>query len=157
MAIATTNALELDITGQITKRMQDWRVSFEAKDVDAIMSFYADGDAFSAFDLMPPIEFRGGEMWRQNWVDFFQTFEGPLQVEFSNLEVIASPDLSIARLMVRLTGSMNGQSSDMWVRSTNCFRLIGGEWLMVHDHVSMPLDFATGKSLMHLTPTKPFG
>ncbi|MFD3375784.1 MULTISPECIES: YybH family protein [unclassified Streptomyces] len=142
---------------QIRQRMEDWRTSFEAKDVDGMMSFYADGDAFSAFDLMPPIEFRGGDMWRQNWVGFFAAWEGALHLEFSNVEVHASHDLAIVRLLVRLVGTMEGQKFDLWVRTTNCFRRIDGEWLMIHDHVSVPLDFATGQSLMNLSPAKPFG
>ncbi|PRX50071.1 ketosteroid isomerase-like protein [Prauserella shujinwangii] len=145
------------IEQEIRQRMQDWKASFAAKDVDAMMSFYADGDAFSAFDLMPPIEFRGGDMWRENWVSFFTAFQGPLNLEFSSMEVHAADELAVARVFVRLVGVMNGQDTDMWVRTTNCFRRIDGRWLMIHDHVSVPLDFATGRPLTHLTPEKPFG
>jgi ketosteroid isomerase-like protein len=146
-----------DVDRQIRQRMQDWKDAFEAKDVDAMMSFYAEGDAFSAFDLMPPIEFRGGTVWRDNWVGFFTAFTGPLRLEFAGLEVHSSDQLAVARVFVRLDGTMNGQATDMWVRTTNCFRLIDGQWLMVHDHVSMPTDFATGRTLTHLTPEKPNG
>ncbi|MFI5937931.1 YybH family protein [Actinoplanes sp. NPDC051494] len=146
-----------DIDRQIRQRMQEWKDAFEAKDVDAMMSFYSDGDAFSAFDLMPPIEFRGGTGWRDNWAGFFAAFAGPLRLEFAGLEVHSSDQLAVARVFVRLDGTMNGQDTDMWVRTTNCFRLIDGRWLMFHDHVSMPVDFATGRTVMHLSPEKPFG
>jgi ketosteroid isomerase-like protein len=139
-------------TEQIKRRMQDWKRTFEAKDVEGMMTFYAEGQAFSAFDLMPPIEFRGGEQWRQGWGNFFGAFDGPLGLEFSGLEVHANDDLAFARLFIRLQGVMNGQDTDMWVRTTNCFRLIAGQWLMVHDHVSMPTDFATGQTLTNLKP-----
>jgi ketosteroid isomerase-like protein len=145
------------IEQKILQRMQDWKTSLEAKDVDAMMSFYTDGDAFSAFDLMPPIEFRGGDMWRENWVAFFAAFQGPLTLEFSNMEVHAADELAVARVFVRIVGVMNSQDTDMWVRTTNCFRFVDGQWLMFHDHVSVPLDFSTGRSLTHLTPKKPFG
>ena len=142
---------------EILQRMQDWKSAFEAKDVDAMMSFYADGDAFSAFDLMPPIEFHGGDMWRDGWVAFFTAFQGPLRLEFSGMRVHAADELAVARVFVRLVGTFNGQATDMWVRTTNCFQLIDGQWLMVHDHVSVPTDFATGRSLTDLTPDKPYG
>ncbi|WP_424187882.1 YybH family protein [Actinokineospora sp. G85] len=153
--MTTTQASRLE--QEVLQRMRDWKTSFAAKDVDAMMSFYADGDAFSAFDLMPPIEFRGGDMWRAGWVAFFAAFQGPLSLEFSGMEVHASDELAVARVFVRLVGVLNGQDTDMWVRTTNCFRRIDGRWLMFHDHVSVPLDFATGRSLTHLTPEKPFG
>lgn len=60
-----------DTIEQIAQVMERWKEAFEAKDVDGMMSFYAAGTEFSAFDLMPPIEFKGGEMWRDNWVAFF--------------------------------------------------------------------------------------
>lgn len=148
------NTTQTTVEHDVRQRMQDWKAAFEAKDVDAMMAFYADGDAFSAFDLMPPIEFRGGPMWRDGWVAFFTAFEGPLTLEFSGLEVYGSDDLAFARLFIRLVGVMNGHDTDMWVRTTNCFRLLDGRWLMIHDHVSVPLDFATGRALTHLTPGK---
>ncbi|GGP64850.1 nuclear transport factor 2 family protein [Saccharothrix coeruleofusca] len=142
---------------ELALRMEQWRKTFEAKDVEGMMSFYADGEAFSAFDLMPPIEFRGGEMWRRNWVDFFAAWRGPLRLDFADVEVHASTDLGFARLLVRLVGTMNGQEVDLWVRTTNCFRRVDGQWLMIHDHVSVPLDFATGRALTTLSPSKPMG
>ena len=52
---------------------------------------------------------------------------------------------------------MYGQEVDLWTRVTNCFRRIDGEWLMIHDHVSVPIDLATGKALLNLSPAKPLG
>ncbi len=146
-----------DLEQQVLQRMQDWKKTFESKDVDGMMSFYADGESFSAFDLMPPIEFRGGDMWRLNWETFFAAWTGTPALTFSDVEVYASGDLSFVRLLCRLEGTMSGQALDLWVRQTNCFRLLDGQWLMIHDHVSMPTDFATGQSLMNLSPDKPFG
>ncbi|KOG91958.1 hypothetical protein ADK38_00320 [Streptomyces varsoviensis] len=131
--------------------MQEWKKAFESKDVDSIMAFYAP-EGFTAFDLMPPFHFEGGEMWRKNWVDFYEAFDGPIELELADLRVDAQADLAIARCAVRMAGTMFGRPMDSWVRTTNCFRRVEGEWLMIHDHVSWPIDFATGKALMDLTP-----
>lgn len=154
--MATTTPVD-DLNEQIVQRMQDWKKAFEAKDVDGMMSFYAEGEAFSAFDLMPPIEFHGGDMWRENWVNFFAAWQGELRLEFDALEVHATDDLAFVRSFVRLVGTMYGEQVDLWTRVTNCFRLIDGEWLMIHDHVSVPIDFATGRALLNLSPAQPFG
>ncbi len=139
----------------IRERMDQWRAAFEAKEVDAVMAFYEDGHAFSAFDLMPPIEFRGGEQWRQNWIDFFAAWQGNPALEFADVEVHASGTLGVVRLLCRLTGVMGGREIDLWVRQTNCFRSVDGDWLMFHDHVSVPVDVATGEALMDLSPGQP--
>jgi ketosteroid isomerase-like protein len=115
------------------------------------MSFYAP-EGFTAFDLMPPFEFGGGDEWRANWEIFYEAFEGPIVCELADLLVYVKEDMAVARAAVHMVGTMYAQSMDTWVRSTNCFRLIGGEWLMFHDHVSWPIDFATGTAMMDLTP-----
>ena len=38
-----------------------------------------------------------------------------------------------------------GQQSDMWLRYTGGLRKMNGNWLIVHDHVSVPVDFERGK------------
>ena len=116
-----------------------------------MMTFYAP-EGFTAFDLMPPLEFSGGPMWRENWVTFFGAFDGSVRLDVSDLEIHTGGDLAFMRAFVRLRGVMYGAALDTWVRQTNCFRLIDGTWLMIHDHVSWPTDFATGRSLMNLVP-----
>jgi len=46
----------------------------------------------------------------------------------------------------------NGQPSDMWLRATSGLRKMNGKWLIVHDHVSVPIDFETGKAVLELKP-----
>ncbi|MGW0574311.1 YybH family protein [Streptomyces tauricus] len=149
MKVNSTALSSLD--EEIRTRMQDWKEAFESKDVDSIMAFYAP-EGFTAFDLMPPFQFEGGEMWRKNWVNFYEAFDGPIELELADLRVYAQADLAIARCAVRLDGTMFGHHMDSWVRTTNCFQRIEGEWLMIHDHVSWPTDFATDKALKDLTP-----
>ncbi|WP_159029896.1 YybH family protein [Streptomyces marincola] len=136
---------------QVRRRMLEWKETFEAKDVEGMMAFYAP-EGFTGFDLMPPLEFRGGEMWRRNWIGFLGAFEGSPGLEFRDLQVFASGDLSFVRTFTRIFGTMGGSPIDMWVRQTNCFRLVDGEWLMIHDHVSVPADLATGRALTELAP-----
>jgi ketosteroid isomerase-like protein len=40
---------------------------------------------------------------------------------------------------------MKGQPIDMVVRVTDGYRKVDGNWLIAHEHVSVPVDFATGK------------
>jgi ketosteroid isomerase-like protein len=52
-----------------------------------------------------------------------------------------------------MSGAMNnGTKIGYWLRWTACFRRIDGAWLIEHDHVSVPTDFATGRSKLDLEP-----
>jgi len=45
-----------------------------------------------------------------------------------------------------------GQKTDVWLRATSGVRKVDGKWLIVHDHISVPADFETGKALLELKP-----
>jgi ketosteroid isomerase-like protein len=52
-----------------------------------------------------------------------------------------------------LSGTLKGgHKLDMWVRFTECYRKTNGHWLAIHDHVSVPADFDSGKAVMDLKP-----
>ena len=71
-----------------------------------MMSFYALGDELVAFDLMPPIQFVGEKMWRDNWINFFDQFEGNPVLETRVVKVYSSGDTAFIYGFTRLTGSM---------------------------------------------------
>ncbi|MEM1338702.1 MAG: nuclear transport factor 2 family protein [Bacteroidota bacterium] len=134
----------------ILEKREQWRKTFEAKSVEDIMKYYAP-DILS-YDLMAPIQFEGEAMWRDNWVNFFDTFND-IELTFEDLTVFQSGDLATIRGLTRLQCSTaDGGTIDMWSRETNVMRKINGEWLIVHDHVSVPMDFVTGQALTDLKP-----
>lgn len=142
----------------VAARRNAWRETFERQDVDGMMSFYV--PEIYSYDLMAAPEadglklaFDGEAIWRRNWVAFFDMFEDDLEVTIENLTVYQSGDIATVRGLTRLQGTMtSGQYVDMWSRETNVLRRIDGAWLVVHDHVSVPMDFATGQALTTLSP-----
>ena len=46
----------------------------------------------------------------------------------------------------------NGTRTDLWLRWTAGLRKIDGVWLIAHDQVSVPVDFASGRALFDLQP-----
>jgi ketosteroid isomerase-like protein len=53
----------------------------------------------------------------------------------------------------RVSGTLkNGQRSGFGLRWATCFRKIDGNWLIAHDHVSVPLDLESGSALLDLEP-----
>jgi ketosteroid isomerase-like protein len=75
-------------------------------------------------------------------------FQRPVGYEVRDLEVTLGGDVAFAHGFGRLSGTLrNGTTTaGFWVRYTVCFRKIDGEWLIVHDHVSVPMDVESGKA-----------
>lgn len=147
-----------EVAREVASQRNAWREMFERQDVDGMMSFYVP-DIYT-YDLMAAPEpdglklaFDGEAIWRQNWVTFFEMFEDDLKVTIDDLTVYQSGDIATVRGLTRLQGTLiSGQYVDMWARETNVLRRVNGTWLIVHDHVSVPIDFASGQALMSLKP-----
>lgn len=138
---------------EIRHLLDRWETAFERKDVEGVMSIYAPGDALIAYDLVAPLQYRGAAAYRRDYADFFAQFDGPLTVEHRDEHVEIGADVAIAYGLERLSGRLkDGTAVDIWKRYTEGLKRIGGRWYVIHEHVSVPADFATGKARLDLKP-----
>jgi uncharacterized protein (TIGR02246 family) len=128
-----------------------WAKAFEARDIDGIMALYA--PSIVAYDVVPPLQYKGKEAYRKDYLDILSQYDGPVHVEYRDTKIISSGDVGMIQTLERFTGKLkNGQTSDMWLRATSGLRKMNGKWLIVHDHVSVPVDLETGKAALDLKP-----
>ena len=138
---------------QIKALLDRWAKAFEARDINGIMSNYASGDAVVAYDVVPPLQYKGKEAYRKDYLEFLGQYDGPIQVEYRDMRVLTGGDVGFVHALERFTGKLkNGQQSDLWLRYTGGLRKVDGTWLIVHDHVSVPADFESGKAVLDLKP-----
>ena len=77
----------------------------------------------------------------------------PLGYEIRDLTITVGDEVAFAHSFNRLSGTLEGVNKlGPWVRYTGGFRKIRGAWLIAHDHVSAPVDFANGRVLLNLEP-----
>jgi ketosteroid isomerase-like protein len=107
-----------------------------------------------SFDVGPRLQDVGAAAKLNNWIEAFTFFQRPLGVEVRDITLTIGGDVAFAKSFNRLSGTLrNGtRSSGFWVRATYCFRKIDGNWLIVHDHASAPMDPGSGKALLNLEP-----
>ena len=136
---------------EIRQLLERWAKAFHAHDVNTIMSIYTPDVV--AFDFIAPLQYVGKDAYRKDYEDFLAQFDGPIDVEFRDLKVVAGDDVGFAYTLEHFSGKLkSGQRVDMWGRCTSGFRKINGKWLDTHDHCSVPADFDTGKALLDLKP-----
>jgi len=122
-----------------------------AKDIDGVMSMYA--PELVSFDIVPPLQYVGAETYRKQWGEVFSSFQGPITYEMVDLSITVGDDVAFAHSFNRLSGTMTtGQRVGNWLRWTACFQKINGKWLIVHMQASVPVDLATGRAVLDLSP-----
>ncbi|GGS35405.1 MULTISPECIES: YybH family protein [Actinokineospora] len=121
------------------------------KDLVGLRRLYAE-DVVS-FDVEPPLQHVGVDAKLGNWTNVF-AFLDNLDYEVRDLRITAGEDVAFGHGFGRLSGTLpDGTTTPgMWVRATFCFRKVDGEWLIVHDQVSVPFDIASGKGVTDLRP-----
>lgn len=130
-----------------------WAKAFGAHDIDGIMAVYAPGDSVISYDVVPPLQFKGKDAYRKDYSEFLSQYDGPIHVEYRDMRIITSGDVGFIHALERFTGKLkSGERSDLWLRATSGVRKIGGKWLIVHDHISVPVNFQTGKAALDLKP-----
>jgi len=146
--MSTQNAID---EAAIRQRIEELVEAIRAADLEGLKSIYAPD--IVSFDVGPPLQHIGARAKWKNWEEAFTVFQRPLDYEIRGLTITLDGDVAFAHGINRLTGTLkNGSRGGSWVRATLCFRKIDGDWLVVHDHASVPLDLESGRALLNLEP-----
>ena len=103
-------------------------------DADAIVEVYAPDAVI--FDLAPPLGRRG--MNRDNVAAWLAGWDGPIQIDASDVSLTVDGDLAFVSALNRMRGRQGGEDQDLWYRTTMCIQKISGQWQIVCDHSSVP-------------------
>jgi uncharacterized protein (TIGR02246 family) len=120
--------------------------AFKAKDVDAIMKVYAPDQTLVVFDVVPPRQYVGAASYRKDWQTVFDSFDGPITVELTDLDVVADRKLAYSHSIQHVAGTnKHDKKVDLTVRVTDVYKRAHGRWQIIHEHVSVPIDLETDK------------
>lgn len=146
--MATQRAID---EADIRRHIDTLVMALRAMDLEEVMALYAPD--IVSFDLGPPLRHVGAEAKRNNWVEAFAAFQPPLGYEMRDLTITVGDDVAFGYSLNRISGTLrNGNRTELWLRWTACLRKIDGAWLIAHDQVSVPADFASGKAMLELAP-----
>jgi uncharacterized protein (TIGR02246 family) len=120
--------------------------AFKAKDINAIMACYVPDQSLIVFDAVPPRQYTGAPAYRKDFEDFFAAYPGPFDGTLSDLDITVGGDVAYGHSIqhASLTDKA-GKKLEVTVRVTDGYRKINGQWLISHEHVSVPVDLATLK------------
>jgi len=125
-----------------------------ARDLDGIMRSYTPGEDLFVFEAVPPRQFVGARAYRQHVQEFLVNFHAPFTYEVHEVVVTIAGDVAYGHSIQHLVGRDNsGNRIDMTFRVTDVYRNIKGDWFIVQEHVSFPVDPQTGKADFSSAPS----
>ena len=127
-----------DPTAEVRECVETMAQAIREKDVDALMTHYAPD--IVVYDVGPPLDVHGAAAYRKNFEKWFASMLGPIEYEMADLRISISDSHAFCFFLGHITGSRrDGGKDDYWVRVTTCFQRANGQWLIGHEHVSLPL------------------
>jgi ketosteroid isomerase-like protein len=140
-----------DDEADIRQRIDTLAAAIRAMDLEGLKPIFATD--LVSFDIEPPLQHLGAQAKWENWKAAFAAYQRPLDYEIGDLTITVGGDVAFVYSLNRISGTLkNGNKTATWVRWTACFQKIDGNWLIVHDQVSVPIDVASGSALLDLEP-----
>lgn len=146
-----TASRQQDPHAQISDLFASWTQAVLAKDVPRILNHYTDD--VLAYDAVAQLQFQGRAAYQAHWQTCMEQCSGPGFFEPQTPHVEIGGDLGLAHFLCHCGGTdPQGQEQSCWMRATQSYRRVNGEWLIAHEHFSMPVDMQSGKALSDLQP-----
>jgi ketosteroid isomerase-like protein len=121
----------------IRARIDSLAEAIRNKNLDQVMWHYASDVV--VYDLLPPLDVRGIGKYRRNFEKWFATMAGRIHYEMLDVTISADDTHSFVHCLSHVTGARTGGGrADYWVRVTSGWRKVDGQWLITHEHISMP-------------------
>lgn len=137
---------DADDIAQIRTLENKLAAAAEARNLDAIMKAYLPDETLFVFDVIPPRQYVGAKAFRKDWGDFLGGTKGPLQYEITDVDVTVVATVAYGHSIQRIVATgVKGDPIDLTTRVTDVYRKIESNWVIVQEHISIPVDLDTGK------------
>lgn len=130
---------------EVLAQLKLWDLALSNQNVDDLLEQCAEN--ISMFDVSSQLN--GIQEYRTEWEKFSPYFFQGMEISRRDLILHASSDLVVLHCHSKVEHSaLKGQIQMPWCRTTLCMQKRNKQWYVVHQHISMPVDLATGKAVM---------
>jgi uncharacterized protein (TIGR02246 family) len=117
--------------------VENWARAVRSKNLNGILARHSPD--MLMFDVPPPLQSKGLEAYRQTWDVFFSWWQDSGVFDIREMNITAGIDVAFVTALMRCSGTeTNGDKTDLDFRLTVGLRKIDGEWVVMHEHHSIP-------------------
>jgi ketosteroid isomerase-like protein len=133
----STSSEAKSLHAALRQRFDGMEQAIREKNLDALMAYYAPDVV--VYDVFPPLETRGAAAYRKNFERWFSSVQGPIDYRMQDLHITQGGGLAVSRFVSHIKALTNaGQPMEYSVRVTTVLENKSGDWLVTHEHISMP-------------------
>jgi ketosteroid isomerase-like protein len=116
--------------------------AFLHRDLDALMALYVHDNSLFVFDVTRQSpQHVGWDEYRAALAGLFAAIKDPTAFAMRDLQVTVAGDVAYAHSVQEWTAELvKAGTRHVAVRVTDVLRKIHGDWLIVQEHVSLPVD-----------------
>lgn len=117
--------------------LDNWtRATRERRDDDVLAAHAAD---VVIYDVLPPLRYTSSSEYRASWDDWQPDAQGEMCFALEELKVRVGDDTAFAFGLLQCGGTLpDGKTFRDTVRATFCLGKTGGQWRVLHQHLSKP-------------------
>jgi ketosteroid isomerase-like protein len=121
----------------IRELIVNWANAVRTKNVDAILANHS--PEILMFDVPPPLQLKGIEAYKKSWDLFFSWAHDFGVFDIDEMIIAAGDDVAFVAAIMHCAGAeANQERIDLEFRLTVGLRKIRGQWIVMHEHHSIP-------------------
>ena len=121
----------------IRNLVENWASAVRRKDLSGILRNHS--ESMLMFDVPPPVQSKGIEAYEKSWDLFFSWSHDPVVFDIGEMNITAGNDVAFVTAVMRCAGTeANGDDIELDFRLTVGLRKIDDQWIVVHEHHSIP-------------------
>jgi len=121
----------------IRAQIEAWAAAVRAGDMAGILRNHSADMVM--FDVPPPLQLRGIAAYEASWPQFFDASPKPIRFDIMDLQITAGNAVAFAIALMRCAVIEDG-NADLDFRLTVGLRKIDGQWIVTHEHHSIPAE-----------------
>jgi uncharacterized protein (TIGR02246 family) len=120
----------------VGRLIEEWAAAVRRKDMKGVLRHHAPD--MLMFDVPPPFQIKGLDAYEKSWALFYSASPNPPTFDIVELNVTAGSDVAFATAAMRCVWVHDDKSNDLDFRLTLGLHKIDGQWMILHEHHSVP-------------------